>query len=244
VKSALAKAKAANIPVISTSNATAPGEQGYVLDTSPNLEAVGAAIADWVIVDSKGKAVFTPYLDKEFQSNISTEEGLLKELELCTTCTVKPTETFVATDVGNGLGASTVAYLRKNPDVDYFHASFDPAATDQVPAIMQAGLGDRVKASSILGDSQNLKFIADGQVQAADGAWDNEYEGWATVDQIIRLVTKKPLHVSEGVPARFKYGENIPYVLLTKDNLPEGDKDWRASFDYIAEYKKLWGLAG
>lgn len=244
VKGALAHAKSAGVPVISTSNATAPGEQGYMFDTSPDLEATGRAIADWMIVDSKGKAVVTPYLDKEFQSNISTEDGLQAELKLCTTCKVNSTQNFVSTDVGNGLGPQTVAYLRKHPDVDYVHASFDPAAADQVPAILQAGLGSHIKLSSILGDSQNLSFITKGQVQASDGAWDNEYEGWATVDQIIRLVSKKPLFVANNVPARFKYGENIPYVLLTKDNLPAGDKDWHASFDYIAKFKKLWGLKG
>jgi ribose transport system substrate-binding protein len=242
IKPQLEKAKKAGVIVVSTSNASAPGEQGFMLDTSPNLEAVGRAIADWMIVDSKGKATMVPYLDKEFQSNISTEEGLLQEFKTCKTCTLKPTVNFVATDVPNNLGPSTAAYFRKNPNVDYFHASYDPAATVQVPALLQAGLGDKVTACSILGDAQNLKYIDEGKVQRCDGAWDNEYEGYATVDQIIRLATKKPLHVSEGVPERFKYGENIPYVLLDKTNLPEGDKDWTASFDYISEYKKLWGL--
>lgn len=242
IKPALEKAKQKGVIVVSTSNATAPGEQGFQLDTSPNLEAVGRAIADWMIVDSKGKATMTPYLDKEFQSNISTEKGLLEEFKTCSTCTLKPTEQFVATDVPNNLGPATAAYFRKNPDVDYFHASYDPAATVQVPALQQAGLGNKVKACSILGDAQNLKYIDQANIQACDGAWDNEYEGWATVDQIIRLATKKPLHVSNNVPARFKYGENIPYVLIDKSNLPQGDKDWTAPFDYISEYKKLWGL--
>jgi ribose transport system substrate-binding protein len=242
IKPQLAKAKKAGVIVVSTSNASAPGEQGFKLDTSPNLEAVGRAIADWMIVDSKGKAVMTPYLDKEFQSNISTEVGLLQEFKKCTSCTLKPTEHFVATDVPNNLGPSTAAYMRQHTDVNYMHASYDPAATVQVPALLQAGLGDRLKMCSILGDAQNLKYIDEGKVQACDGAWDNEYEGWATVDQIIRLATHKPLHVAKGVPERFKYGENIPYVLLDKSNLPEGDKDWTAPFDYISEYKKLWGL--
>jgi hypothetical protein len=31
-------------------------------------------------------------------------------------------------------------------------------------------------------------------------------------------------------------------VLLEKSNLPAGNKTFRASFDYIGEYRKLWGL--
>jgi ribose transport system substrate-binding protein len=242
IKSQLEAAKKAGVLVVSTSNGSAPGEQGYDLDTSPNLEAVGRAIADWMIVDSGGKGPIVPYLDKEFQSNIDVLKGLSEELKTCTSCDVRDVENFVATEVPNALGPNTVSYFRKNPDVKYFHGSFDPAMTVQVPALQQAGFGNKVKGCSILGDAQNLKYIANGQIQACDGAWDNEYEGYATVDQIIRLATKKPLHVSKNVPDRYKYGENIPYVLLTKDNLPEGDADWRAPFDYISEYEKLWGL--
>lgn len=241
IKGALDKAKQAGVIVISSSNGSAPGEQGFQLDVSPNLTDMGKALADWVIVDSNGTSNFVPWLDKEFQSNISTEDGLLSEYKLCTTCTLQDTQNFVATDVGNGLGAATVAYFRKNPKVNYTHFSFDPAALDQVPALIQAGFG-QVKATSILGDGPNLDFISQGKVQAADGGWDNEYMGWAAVDQVIRLATNQPLAVADGQPDRYKYGENTPWVLLTKDNLPAGGKDWHASFDYQSQFKQLWGV--
>lgn len=241
VSSALAMAKAAGIPVVSTSNATAAGEQGYVFDVSPDLEQMGKGLADWIITDSKGKANFTPYLDKEFQSNISTEDGLQAEMKTCTSCTINPTQNFVATDVGSGLGAATVAYLRANPKVNYLHFSFDPAATDQVPALSQAGFSGKVKATSILGDAPNLNYIKQAQIQGADGGWDNRYMGYAAVDQFIRLKVNGKGWVAPGANARFQYGENTPYVLLTKDNLPSSG-DWKASFDYVSKFKELWGL--
>jgi ribose transport system substrate-binding protein len=240
IKSALADAKKAGIIVVSTSNATAPGEQGYVLDTSPNLIAAGEAVGAWMAVDSGGKAVVAPFLDKEFVSNLKFDEGIHNVLEECGGCDVKNTVNFVATDVGTKLGANTVAYLQDNPDVEYFYSTYDPAMAEQVASVSQAGL--EVKSCSQLGDAQNLGFIENEQVQACDAAWDNEYEGWATIDQIIRLATNKPLAVSKGVPARFKYGENIPWVLLDKGNLPESSETFTADFDYQSEYKKLWGL--
>jgi len=240
VKSALEEAKKAGIIVVSTSNGTAPGEQGFVLDTSPNIIAMGNAVADWIIVDSEGKGVVAPFVDKEFSTNIHFDEGIQEELKTCSGCTVKPTVNFVATDVGTKLGANTVAYLQDNPDVEYFYSTYDPAMAEQVASVMQAGLD--VKSCSELGDAQNLSFIRNEQIQACDGAWDNRYEGYATIDQIIRLATKKPLAVSKGVPERFKYGENIPWVLLDKDNLPEGEETYLAPFDYVSEYQKLWGL--
>ncbi len=240
VKSAREEAEKAGIIVVSTSNGTAPGEQGFVLDTSPNLINIGKAVADWMVVDSGGTGVVAPFLDKEFVSNLDFDQGFHEEMELCTECTVKPTVNFVATDVGTKLGPNTVAYLQDNPDVEYFYSTYDPAMAEQVSAVSQAGL--EVKSCSQLGDAQNLSFIKNEQVQACDGAWDNEYEGYATIDQIARLAANKPLAVTEGVPARFKYGENIPWVLLDKGNLPGAEETYKAPFDYVSEYRKLWGL--
>ncbi len=240
VKSALEEAEKAGIIIISTSNGTAPGEQGLKVDTSPNVTGIGNAVADWMIVDSEGKGVVTPFVDKEFQTNLDFSEGIEEELAKCSGCTTKPTVDFVATDVGTKLGANTSAYLQQNPDVEYFYSTYDPAMAEQVAAVQQAGL--EVKSCSQLGDAQNLSFIKNEQVQACDGAWDNEYEGYATIDQIARLATGKPLAESKNVPARYKYGENIPWVLLDKENLPEGEETYRAPFDYIGEYHKLWGL--
>lgn len=240
VKSALKEAEKAGVIVASTSNGTAPGEQGFKFDTSPNLTALGEAVGDWFVVDSGGKGVVAPFLDSEFQSNIDFSGGIEKELAKCSGCTTKDTVNFVATDVGTKLGPNTTAYLQANPDVEYFYSTYDPAMAEQVSAVQQAGL--EVKSCSQLGDAQNLSFIKAGQVQACDGAWDNRYEGYATIDQIARLAANQPLAVSEGVPARYKYGENIPFVLLDKDNLPEGEETYLAPFDYISEYQKLWGL--
>jgi ribose transport system substrate-binding protein len=240
VQSAREEAEKAGIIVISTSNGTAPGEQGFKLDTSPNINAMGNAVADWMIVDSGGDGVIAPFLDKEFSTNIHFDEGIQERLQECSGCTVKPTVNFVATDVGTKLGPNTVSYLQDNPDVEYFYSTYDPAMADQVAAVQQAGL--EVKSCSELGDAQNLSFIKNEQVQACDAAWDNEYEGYATIDQIARLATGKPLAVSKGVPERFKYGENIPWVLLDKNNLPESEETFQADYDYISEYHKLWGL--
>lgn len=240
INSALEDARKQGIIVVSTSNATAPGEQGYVLDTSPDVIAMGEAVGAWMVVDSGGDAVVAPFVDKEFVTNINFDKGIQKVLKECEGCEVKDTVEFVATDVGTKLGPNTVAYLQSNPDVEYFYSTYDPAMVDQVSAVQQAGL--EVKSCSELGDAQNLGFIRNEQVQACDGAWDNEYEGYATIDQIARLATDTPLAVSKNAPERFKYGENIPWVLLDKDNLPEGDETFTADFDYVSEYRKLWGL--
>jgi ribose transport system substrate-binding protein len=63
IKPQLAKAKAKGIIVVSTSNASAPGEQGFVLDTMVNMVTVGKMLADWMIVQTGGKGPILPYWD-------------------------------------------------------------------------------------------------------------------------------------------------------------------------------------
>jgi ribose transport system substrate-binding protein len=236
----LAQAKKAGIIVVSTSNSTKPGEQGFVLDTSPNIEQIGHGVGAWMAADSGGEAVVAPFLDNEFVTNIQFDKGIKAELAECDGCEVKPTTDFVATDVATALGPQTVQFLQENPDVDYFYSTYDPAMASQVAAVAQAGLD--VQSCSQLGNAQNLQFIREGNIQACDGAWDNEYEGYATIDQIARLATDTPPWVTEGVPERYKYGENIPYALIDKSNLPEGDEAFTADYDYVSEYHKLWGI--
>jgi len=240
ISSELAQAKKKGILVISTSNGTGPGEQGFRLDTSPNLIEIGRGVGAWMAADSDGKAVVQPFLDNEFVSNIQFDKGIQAELAECGSCEVKKTVDFVGTDVASNLGPNTVQTLQENPDVNYFYSTYDPAMAAQVAAVAQAGLD--VQSCSQLGNAQNLNFIKEGNIQACDGAWDNEYEGYATIDQIARIAGGQDPWVTEGVPARFKYGENIPYALIDKSNLPAGDEAFHADYDYVSEYHKLWGL--
>ena len=242
VADALAHAKQAGIPVISTSNAAAPGEQNYEVDISPNFLQFGKDIAAWVISDSNGEGVLAIYRDPEFQSTVSAVEGILEGMEPCTTCTVNEPINFVAADVAERLAPETVAMLRANPDVDYIHLSYDPAAALTVPAILEAGLGEGLQGSSTIGDELNLGFIREGKVQAADAVWSNEYQGYASIDQLIRLATGKEPWVSDNQPERFQLNENLPSVLITKENVPPEGEIYEPPFDYKSEYEKIWGL--
>jgi ribose transport system substrate-binding protein len=76
--------------------------------------------------------------------------------------------------------------------------AFDPAVSDMVPAINNVGIGDRIKIISNVGLTQNLQFIKDSNVQAADVVYDNTYEGYAAVDQLIRVLTGKDLYKTPG----------------------------------------------
>ncbi|MDQ1013669.1 sugar ABC transporter substrate-binding protein [Streptomyces afghaniensis] len=241
VQDGLRAAKRAGVPVGAGSNGLdspnppvkpTGNNLGYAFDVGPDYAALGKKAAQWVQADSKGKANIVVYSDKEFPSVLALQKGLLDQLKKCKDCTVQPLRYFTGNQVAQVLPQSVVSYLRSHTDVDYVFIPYDPAAAAVVPAIAQAGLGNRVRLISVLGSQENLNFVRKGQVQVADAAYDNRYMGYAMLDQTSRLLTQKPL--------ADPHGENLPFVVLDKDNVPEAGSDWHASFDYPKTFDGLW----
>jgi ribose transport system substrate-binding protein len=208
------------------------GAPWVAFDVGPDYASLGRAAGEWIIKDSNGKANVAVFSDKEFPSVLAFEVGLLEALKKCTGCVISPQQYFTGNQVGTTLPQQTVGYLRSHPETTYLFAPYDPAAGAMVPAIAQAGMKDKVKLVGVLGDQQNLDFIRKGVVQAADAAYENEYMGWAMVDQTIRALNKQPLFEP--------HGENLPFTVLDKTNLPKPGSDWTANFDYKSKFLKLW----
>lgn len=240
VQQGLRAAKKAGVLVVSGSSGLsspnptykmAPGKLGYAFDIAPDYYKLGYKAAQWIIADSKGKAHILVMSDKEFPSVLALQRGLLAGLKTCAGCKLSPLQYFTGNQVGNPLIQQTVGYLRSHADIDYVFSPYDPAAAVQAPAMAQNGFS-KVKLISVLGDQQNLDFIKKGMVQVADAAYDNEYMGYAIVDETIRLLNHQPL--SNPI------GENEPYIVLDKTNLPPAGKDWVGKFDYKSKFLKLW----
>ncbi len=241
VQEGLAAAKKAGVPVVSGSDmGSSPnpplklgrGEINYAFDISPDYGAMGVAEAQWVITASGSKGHVAVFGDKEFGSVNLMQAGLGPKLKKCSSCTVYSTQYFTSAQLDQ-LPQITTGFLESHPDVNYVVAPFDPAAAEMVEGIQEAGMAAKIRLISSIGAQQNLNFIRTGEVQAADVAFDNQYMGWAIADQISRLLTKQPL----AQPI----GENDPFALITKANLPPKGTDWTASYNYRADFLKLWG---
>ncbi len=241
VQLGLAAAKKAGIPVLSGTDSTnspnpvlkPEGDKlNYETDVSADMGKIGHRMAEWIIADSGGKANVMVVTDEEFPTVNVVTAGILDGLKECKTCVVQPLQKTTGSQVATTLGQQTVGYLQSHPDVNYVIGPFDPAAAFMVNAIAQAGLGDKVKLVSQLGDGQNLDFIRAGRVQVADCAFDNQYLGYAVIDQAIRVLNKQPLIEPNG--------ENVPFQMLDKTNLPPAGQDWHAKFEYKDVFLKLW----
>jgi ribose transport system substrate-binding protein len=240
VQTGLSAAKKNGALIASTSNGLSEpnetveppaGNIWPAFDVSADFKLAGEKQAQWIVADSEGTANVVVYGGKEFPSVVAQQPGVLKVLEECEGCTVSDVQYFTASQIATSLGQEVVSYLRTHPEVDYVFSPYDPASTGMVPAIQNAGLGDKVKLVSFLGNEANLQYIEEENVQAASGALAQKYMGFGAIDQAIRSLNKQPL---------FKpLGENTPTQLLTKEDLPP-ELVWEPPFDYVQKYTELW----
>mgnify|MGYP001028703254 CR=1 FL=1 len=245
VQTGLAAAESAGIVIGSATNGIQTPNKVYqppagnawpAYDVSPKYRLVGEYEANWVVADSEGTANSVVYSTKEFIAANEQREGIMSVLEACEGSTTAPPIMMVGSQIGTTLGEEVVAYLRTHPEVDYVVCPYDPACPAMVTAIQSAGLAEQVKMVSDLGNEQNIEFVRNGEIQAADVAYDEQYVGFAAVDQALRLLNGQKVFEPQG--------ENVPFQLLTKENLPESGQPFTAPFDYATEFEKLWKAKG
>jgi ABC-type sugar transport system substrate-binding protein len=251
IKSGLAAAHAKNIPVGSVTAGVAPSAGGVAYDTGANWTKAGTALGALVVAQSKGKAHMLPFMDKEFQSQVDLINAVMAEVRTCSTCAVEPVQQFIYADVGPKLGVRVVNLLQKTPAINYVDMGYDPAADVVVPAIQQAGLGDRVSLIAANGEPQNLNWMKQGTVQTGDLVFSFIYSAYAAVDQMARLLAHKPLIKDASEPNEaYAYGEGAPWGVITPENLssigiPAAGKN--ITFAIEAQlpqlYGKIWGIS-
>jgi ribose transport system substrate-binding protein len=244
IQSSLKTAEERGIPVGDMTQGVAPGE-GLAFDVGANYVTGGEVTGSWVVADSGGEAKVLPTSDKEFASTVAIVEAALEVIGECSGCEALETEYFVSSDLGNGLGQRVASKLQSNPEVNYVIGAFDPAVAEMVPAIQNAGIAENISLISNVGDPQNLEWIKEGNVQKADLVFDNQYIGYAAVDQMIRALNKEELWKNKGEnDPRFEYNEDVPYHLITENNIEDPNEPWTASFDTVQKFELLWGAGG
>lgn len=238
VQQGLKAAKDAGIPVVSGSNGTdepntpaalEEGQLDFLLDVGVDYKAIGVAIADWIVADAGNEGKVAVFGAKEYPSCMMTESGVLESLNE-SDMEISDVMYFTGGQVGDTLNRQVIGYLQANPDTKYIFLPYDPAAIEVTEALSTAGYTD-VKVCSVLGTAQMQELIRAGSA-AASAAYDMEYMGWGLADQIIRLLNDQELYSPRG--------ENTPYCVIDKTNLPDQAGNWATSFDYKDKFLALW----
>jgi ribose transport system substrate-binding protein len=231
-KEALAKAKSQKIPIVDLNGFCEVGPEGCDASQNYDVAELGRLQALSLMVETDGKLKLLSYITNELSSGFRNNAATISYLkENCSTCEVTQESNFLLADLAGKFPQQVVADARKNPDANAVLLPFDPVAGLVVPAIINAGLDDKLKVLSNIGLKQNLQWVAEDKVQFNDVANALDWGTWAAVDHIVRLLNKQDLVV-----------ENVPLKIMTPENAPK-DGIWDSDgVDFRSKYKALWGV--
>jgi ribose transport system substrate-binding protein len=242
----LKAAKAAHIPVIvmhfhDNGTAAPPACEGCT-DVTATVTApfndAGKAAADWIIKDSGGKANTLIVGGTDILPSPGTIKTMTDEFAAnCPKCTNKVTNIPVA-DWNTKTQGVIQSQLQANPKINYVYVLYDAMVAGAVPAVQTLAKAGKVKITSYNGSPFALDYIrqSKGNLVAMDVGEDTPGIGYATMDQVFRLLLGK-----KAVP------ERTPIRIWDKTNVSEAGVPAKAGKGYgdvfTGGYLKLWGQA-
>jgi len=241
LKPALAKAKAANIPVFSAADPDKPSAGGFKLQVGGTLVPDAENVGKWIVNDSKGKANVVAVTIPQFPVLNGETDYLKSNLpKMCPGCKYDQLGVTVD-DVGAGaVPQKLIGYLQAHPNTNYVFFTFSDLGKGMGKALQRSGLRDKVKLTGCCGDAGNVKEIISGDTDAWTIA-PNEYSAMAAYDGMARLA-------AGGNPAAFSgqvFG-SPSWVVDSKDSAEKYLKatgyDWHGPQNYEEQFKKLWGV--
>jgi ribose transport system substrate-binding protein len=234
----------AGIPVLNTNQTPdsahpAAAKLGYIYAPGADLMV---ALADWIIVDSDGKADVIIN-----QSTDGPSPGLYVDAakdefaKFCPGCKVTINEISSANFAL--IPSSTSSALLKNPNAKYVVAQFDQYLQPTLGGVQQAGKIAAVKGLSGAAQLSGLKMMADKNFLYASAGQASAYQGWADADAVLRMMTgtsgdKLPEYT---IPIRLYTRDTVGSVPLTA--AAEASGEWYGPSDYTGSFLKLWGLS-
>jgi ribose transport system substrate-binding protein len=221
------------IPVIESSTDDVEGGGiDLILSAPKDLGPEGQILASWITKDSGAKA-HTLYVDLPNFNILKPVRQYFEQdyAKLCPGCKLEKMDIPV-TAIGKDVPDRVVSYLRAHPDINYVAYSVGLLNVGVPAALRQAGLANKVKLIVNVGDAENYQYIASGQTHAAM-AFSNVDQTWVWADALARLFTGQSIDVDRKA--------QLPYMLITKDNLISTGGDFPLVANYQAQWKKLWG---
>jgi ribose transport system substrate-binding protein len=232
VGDSLEAAKKAKIPTIGLSSDPEDIPTNYDAYL-PSNETFSAKLEAWyAIADSGGDAKVALIWDTGYPSLQHALEGAEQVLDTCEDCevldTVKVPTTTTADPVKYQQAINSI--LAKDSDVEYILTPYGLNLQAAAEAVAASGKPTKVLTKNA--EVASLKLISEDKA-AFDSGVQNEWIGWASVDQANRLLNGEPPLENEEI--------GLPVQTFEKTNAP-GDGIWESPVDFESEYRKIWGL--
>jgi ribose transport system substrate-binding protein len=242
VEAALSKAESAGIPVVSTAaleTEITPEELGDLhvgANAAYDVTDAGQRAARFVAADSGCDANVGMIGSSTFRTSDLEIDAFESELkELCPDATTvkedSPLPQWTTT-----LGSLGKSMVTSDPEMNYIFPLYDAMVISLKPALKAAGAED-VKIVSYNANLPNIEAIAtksDSEVANVGGP--TEWLGWATMDQVVRLLQDEEPVADVDVPLRTFTHENIDTI-----DTKQPEYTWYGDFDFQSFYTDLWG---
>jgi ribose transport system substrate-binding protein len=226
----------AGIPMVSVANLS--NEPSSIPDVSHDWVFAGELAAYYMIAKSEGKVNALVLLDNEFEVVKNGEyKGIMSVLEdktKCPECKVTVKE-FQIANLETQPGNHAVAALQQDPSINWVWC-FDACMARAATQVLASGISTNAKGIGMNANAQNLQLIKDGQFQTMTIGNPYEWEAWAALDNLNRLLNGQQA-VDQKIPVRIIDNSNMSD--LKPEELKSG---WAGGIDYVAKYKELWGV--
>jgi ribose transport system substrate-binding protein len=200
-----------------------------------NDEQMGKVLADWFIVDSKGKGNIVIEHVPSYPILGGFIDGFQAETkELCPDCKVKIQNITIPDLTAGKVPSIMVSALRSTPDAKYVGFDVGPFAAGVDSAIAAAGLKPKIIGEAA--DEAAIAALKSGKHAAWTG-YDPVYSTYGMMDAMLRDSLDMPIDAkTHGLQ---------PTQILTPENVKEAvgsDALWSQPKDALDQYKKLWGV--
>jgi ribose transport system substrate-binding protein len=221
------------VPYVGVTQQDPPDDQMQAATAPPaQMKGDGQAMADWVLVDSKGDPGDILYVwDPAVSALVGAHDQFHAQMQkLCPDC--KVTDLKVASaDAGSKIPAAVTTQLRRSPDTGYVVFNLGDLAAGVPQAIKGASLPSKPKIITRAATTTNMADIKNGDVVAALTSEVPE-SGWRAADLAVRLMNGQKLYAAAPSGER---------TFLTQDNLPADITKQYTIPDYQQAFEQAWG---
>jgi ribose transport system substrate-binding protein len=213
-------------------------EYDQIPDSSHDWILTGEIIGHYMICRSEGDVNALLLNGAEtvvvLHGQFAGTHQVLTDPELCPGCEVTE-ERFSLATIDTQTPELAVSGIQADPDLNWVWC-YDFCMAQVATRLQADGLADRVLGAGFDCNAQNIQLIQDGVVQVVCIADPRNWEAWATIDIVNRLLGgEEP--VQQDIPVRLFDDQNTDE--FTEEDIQEG---WQGGFDFRSEYLRIWGV--
>lgn len=207
-------------------------------NVAPDAFLAGQLSAAAAVVNTDGKAQVVIMNTSEVSAAPTIVAGMKDVLERCPECSVVQVTDTPLGEWSTALTGLATTIVRSQPQVNYLLPIYSDMGIFAAAGIRQAGATGRVHIASFNGTPAAQALVKTGDIYAVNTAEDNEWIGWAVVDQAMRgMLGMEP--ANPVAPIRYIGTKDLKDV-----DTSSGRSLGLALFgdDYRQGFLKLWGL--